>query len=52
LVAAIQETTPQPRLFDELALSLDDVTPLVVLRDLRYLLLTRFGLQAFVLRLE
>jgi hypothetical protein len=50
LVSAIQETTPQPRLFDELALSLDDVTPLVVLRDLRYLLLTHFALQAIVLR--
>jgi hypothetical protein len=50
LVAAVQETTPQPRLFDELALSLDDVTPRAVLRDLRYLLLAHCALQALVLR--
>ncbi len=50
LVSAIEETTTQPRLFDELALSLDDVTPRAVLRDVRYLLLAHFALQGLVLR--
>jgi hypothetical protein len=50
LVACMQETTTQPRLFDELAVTLDDVTPLTVLRDLRHLLLTHFQLQTFILR--
>jgi hypothetical protein len=50
LVACIEQTTTQPRLFDELAVSLDDVTPLAVLHDLRHLLLTHFQLQAFVVR--
>ena len=50
LVACLEQTTTQPRLFDELAVSLDDVTPLAVLRDLRHLLLTHFQLQTFIVR--
>jgi hypothetical protein len=51
LVRLIKEHTEQPPLFDdELPVSLDDATPLAVFRDLRYLLLAYFGVEAFILR--
>ena len=50
LASCLQQTEVQPPLFDELAVDLKDVTPLTVLRDLRYLLLTHFGLEALILR--
>ncbi len=50
LITSIKETTDQPRLFDEWAVNPDDVTPLSVIGDLRYLLLTHFGVQVFILR--
>jgi len=49
LLACLEQTVQQPPLFDGLAVNLQDVTPLTVLRDLRYLLLTCFGLEIVVL---
>jgi hypothetical protein len=50
LASCLQQTEVQPPLFDELAVDLKEVTPLTVLRDLHYLLLTHFGLEALILR--
>ncbi len=51
LAKLIKEHTLQPRLFhDELPINLDDVTPLTVIRDLRYLLVTYFGVETIILR--
>jgi hypothetical protein len=51
LVGLIQEYTEQPSLLeDEPPVSLDDTSPLAVFRDLRYLLLAYFGLEAFIFR--
>jgi hypothetical protein len=50
LVELLTETTRQPSLFDDLAVDIDDVTPRTVVRDLEYLLVAQFGVQALILR--
>jgi hypothetical protein len=51
LVELVREHTLQPSLFpDELPVSLDDASSLAVFRDLRYLLVTCFGLETMILR--
>lgn len=50
LVLCLQQTTVQPRLFDEWAVDLADVTPQGIMSDVRNLLLTQFALEVFVLR--
>jgi hypothetical protein len=48
LVRLIREHTLQPDLF-ELPVNLNDVSPLAVIRDLRYLLVTYFGVEPMIL---